>query len=97
MAIKSKKKTAEKTKAVLHSLENTPRCIKPKVKSKSDVADYLNFLRALASPERLSILKALEAHPLCTSDIEQRFFMEQSTASHHLTTLLRANIVNCRI
>ncbi len=57
--------------------------------------DYINFLRALASPERLGILEALESHEMCTSDIEQKFYMEQSTASHHLNTLLKAKIVDC--
>jgi DNA-binding transcriptional ArsR family regulator len=67
----------------------------PKIKTgnKNKLEDYVNFLRALASPERLNILEALERHEMCTSDIEQKFFMEQSTASHHLTTLLKAQIV----
>ncbi|MFC1517641.1 ArsR/SmtB family transcription factor [Candidatus Margulisiibacteriota bacterium] len=98
MATKNKKKTAQKTKDVLTSLENTKqkKAEKPAKKSGNKVEDYINFLRALASPERLSILKALESQEMCTSDVEQKFFMEQSTASHHLNTLLKANIVSCR-
>jgi ArsR family transcriptional regulator, lead/cadmium/zinc/bismuth-responsive transcriptional repressor len=91
------------TQQVLNNLENVPQkpevkkaaVKKPtaKVKSGNKLEDYVNFLRALASPERLNILEALEKHEMCTSDIEQKFYMEQSTASHHLTTLLKAQIV----
>ncbi len=89
------------TSSILSSLENvanTPATKRPEQKKASGktgnkLEDYVNFLRALASPERLSILEALETRTMCTSDIEQQFFMEQSTASHHLTTLLKANIV----
>ncbi|MBU0580326.1 MAG: metalloregulator ArsR/SmtB family transcription factor [Candidatus Margulisbacteria bacterium] len=82
---------AKNTKDILNTLE------KPvSKKSENKVEDYINFLRALASPERLNILEALESQEMCTSDVEHRFYMEQSTASHHLNTLLKAHIVSCR-
>ena len=91
------KKSAKRTEAVLNTLENASAGASSSMASKSNnkVDDYINFLRALASPERLNILEALESHEMCTSDVEHKFFMEQSTASHHLNTLLRANIVSC--
>jgi ArsR family transcriptional regulator, arsenate/arsenite/antimonite-responsive transcriptional repressor len=94
----NEKKTS--TKNALNALESGMKTNK-KAKGKQQASDnkveeYINFLKALASPERLSILEALESREMCTSDIEKKFFMEQSTASHHLNTLLRANIVKCR-
>jgi DNA-binding transcriptional ArsR family regulator len=100
MVTGSKKKSmAKKTAEVLNSLEkpeaNKAAPGKAEKKSENRIEDYINFLRALASPERLNILEALESQEMCTSDVEHRFFMEQSTASHHLNTLLKANIVRC--
>lgn len=88
-------KKAKSTRAVLGRLEKGSNKTPEKI-SGNKVEDYVNFLRALASPERLNILEALETHEMCTSDVEHKFFMEQSTASHHLNTLQKANIVKCR-
>ncbi len=59
--------------------------------------DYVKFLRALGSEERLSILEAIEEHGCLTvSEVEKMFFMEQSTASHHLNMMKKSNILTSR-
>lgn len=58
-----------------------------------DYSVYIKFLRALASEERLEILKALQEKEMCVSEVEKSFYMEQSTASHHLNILKKAGIV----
>lgn len=59
--------------------------------------DYVKFLRALASEERLGILEELEMHgEINASEVEKKFFMEQSTASHHLNILYKAGIIEPR-
>ena len=59
--------------------------------------DYVKFLRALGSEERLNILEAIEKEgPLTVTDVEKRFFMEQSTASHHLNMMKRSNILSSK-
>jgi ArsR family transcriptional regulator len=58
---------------------------------------YVKFLRALASEERLAILEDLEQNgEINASKVENKFFMEQSTASHHLNVLYKAGIIEPR-
>lgn len=58
---------------------------------------YVQFLRALASEERLGILETIENQGQITvSEVEKKFFMEQSTASHHMNILKKADIVEAR-
>ncbi|GBR76435.1 transcriptional regulator ArsR family [Candidatus Termititenax persephonae] len=58
---------------------------------------YVRFLRALASEERLAILEDLERNgEINASKVENKFFMEQSTASHHLNVLYKAGIIEPR-
>lgn len=62
-----------------------------------NLLDYVKILRALASPERIGILGALEeSGELTVTDVQTKFFMEQSTASHHLNILKKASILDCR-
>jgi ArsR family transcriptional regulator len=59
--------------------------------------NYVKFLRALASEERLAILEDLEENgEINASKVENKFFMEQSTASHHLNVLFKAGIIEPR-
>lgn len=59
--------------------------------------DYVNFLRALGSEERLNILVAIEEKgEMTVTEVEKMFFMEQSTASHHLNMMKKNNILNSR-
>lgn len=62
----------------------------------SKLDEYVKFLRALGSHERLAMLELLEGQEMSASEIEKHFFMEQSTASHHLNTLKRAGVVDTR-
>jgi len=58
---------------------------------------FIKFFRALASEERIEILQLLKKNnEMYAQDIEKNFFMEQSTASHHLNTLLKAGTVKTR-
>ena len=58
---------------------------------------YVQFLRALANEERLGILETIENQGQITvSEVEKKFFMEQSTASHHMNILKKADIVEAR-
>ena len=59
--------------------------------------NYVRFLRALASEERLAILEDLEQNgEINATKVENKFFMEQSTASHHLNVLYKAGIIEPR-
>lgn len=59
--------------------------------------EYVQFLRALANEERLGILETIENQGQITvSEVEKKFFMEQSTASHHMNILKKADIVESR-
>lgn len=65
--------------------------------NKDKQKEYVKFLRALGSEERMSILEDIEQNgEISASDVENKFFMEQSTASHHLNILKRANILFSR-
>ena len=58
---------------------------------------YIKFFRALASEERIEILRLLQINKeMYAQDVERNFYMEQSTASHHLNTLLKAGTVKTR-
>lgn len=58
---------------------------------------YIMFFRALANEERLEILQLLKKNgELCAQDVENHFYLEQSTTSHHLNTLRRAGITKIR-
>jgi ArsR family transcriptional regulator len=62
-----------------------------------DKKAYVRFLRALASEERIAILEELENKgKINASEVEKKFYMEQSTASHHLNILKKANILDCQ-
>lgn len=62
----------------------------------NEFSPYITFLRALASEERISIIVKLLEADMCVSEVEKCFYMEQSTASHHLNLLKRAGIAVCR-
>lgn len=63
---------------------------------KKDYSTYIQFLRALASEERIDIINALQEKEMCVSEVEKSFYMEQSTASHHLNILKKAGLVSSR-
>ena len=54
----------------------------------------LRFNKALANEERMEIIYLLLKHDiLYAKKIQQHFYLEQSTASHHLNILKKANII----
>lgn len=61
-----------------------------------DFTPYIKFLRALASEERLAIIQKLLENEMCVSEVEKNFYMEQSTASHHLNILKKAGIASSK-
>ena len=59
--------------------------------------EHLNLFKALANEDRLKVLQLLVQNcEMCAQDIEKHFFLEQSTTSHHLNTLRRADVVKSR-
>lgn len=57
----------------------------------------IQIARALADPTRLSILRALLQHEeLSCGDLAERFPVAQSTVSHHLNSLVNADLVAMR-
>lgn len=54
-------------------------------------------MRALADPTRLNILRTLLQHgELSCGELAERFPIAQSTVSHHLNALMRADLVAMR-
>ncbi len=59
--------------------------------------NYIDLFKALANEDRLKIIQLLiKNEEMCAQDVEKHFFLEQSTTSHHLNTLRRAGITQCR-
>lgn len=57
----------------------------------------IKFFKALANEERIEIIKLLKKNDeMFAQDIEKRFYLEQSTTSHHLNMLRRAGITKAR-
>ncbi len=52
------------------------------------------FLKALAEPLRLQIVKALQAGPMSVSDLAIVLEQEVGTVSHHLRVLFHAGLVS---
>ena len=59
----------------------------------SDLADYL---KALAHPTRLRILKALLNGEMCVKSLWEELDLQQSNVSQHLTTLKSRGIISSR-
>ena len=55
----------------------------------------VSFVKILANEDRLSIIQLLKEHPkLCAKDIGAKFYLEQSTTSHHLNLMKRVGLVD---
>lgn len=54
------------------------------------------YLKALADPARIRILKALQSGPLTGTDLSNLLDIEIPNVSHHLRVLYHAGIVNTR-
>lgn len=58
---------------------------------------HIKFFKALSNEERIEIVKLLKKNKeMFAQDIEKRFYLEQSTTSHHLNMLKRAGITKSR-
>lgn len=56
-------------------------------------SNFIQLFKALANEDRLKIIQLLKQnHRMCAQDIQEHFYLEQSTTSHHLNTLRRAGI-----
>ena len=62
----------------------------------ADIPETLiKFFKAISNEDRLKIVSLLhENKEMCAQEIEKHFFLEQSTTSHHLNTLKKADIVS---
>jgi len=63
------------------------------LKNSEDFIDITNFGTALASIERLIILNSLKEKDRCVCELEAILDKSQSTISHHLRKLERANLI----
>jgi DNA-binding transcriptional ArsR family regulator len=55
-----------------------------------------SFLKAVADPLRLKVIRALQMGPLSVSDLSGLLEQEVGTVSHHLRVLFHAGIVTTR-
>lgn len=53
-----------------------------------------NYLKALADPNRLQIIRALRSSPLTVTDITLLLEAEMANVSHHLRVLFHAGLVS---
>ena len=63
------------------------------LKSDENFRDLEDFAGALASKERIIILKSLKEKDRCICELEVILDKSQSTISHHLRKLERANLI----
>jgi len=63
------------------------------LKSDENFRDLEDFAGALASKERLIILKSLKEKDRCVCELETILDKSQSTISHHLRKLERVNLI----
>jgi DNA-binding transcriptional ArsR family regulator len=58
---------------------------------------FIKFFKAIANEDRLEIVKLLKKNnEMFAQDIEKRFYLEQSTTSHHLNMLKKAGLTKSR-
>jgi DNA-binding transcriptional ArsR family regulator len=61
--------------------------------SSEQAAVCATYLKALADPVRLQIVKALQSCPLSVSDLVELLNIEMPNVSHHLRVLFHARLV----
>lgn len=54
---------------------------------------FLAMVRALSDPTRLTIMKTLKGHRMCSCQILKFVDVSQPTLSHHMSVLLEAGLV----
>ena len=55
-----------------------------------------NILKGLAHPARIAIAEMLEDREMCASDISERFSLDRTSVSKHLSLMTRLGILNLR-
>ena len=63
------------------------------VEAAASSAQCASYLKALADPIRLQIVRALQPGPLSVSDLSELLEIHMSNVSHHLRVLFHADIV----
>ena len=63
------------------------------LKAQVELKDLENFFNALASKERIIIIKSLKDGDRCVCELETILDKSQSTISHHLRKLERAGLI----
>lgn len=58
-----------------------------------DAIECANYLKALADPIRLQIVRALQSGPMSVSDLAALLEMEMANVSHHLRVMYHADLV----
>jgi len=73
------------------------RCCPPACVFRRDLDDEAELLKALADPNRLTILATLARteHEVCVCDFTDGLPLNQPTVSHHLKILRDADLVKC--
>ena len=61
--------------------------------SEPDAAACAAYLKALADPIRLRIVRALQSGPMSVSDLALLMELEIANVSHHLRVMYHANLV----
>lgn len=64
--------------------------------SSDDSEQCAKYLKAIADPIRLQIIRALRGTPLTVSDLSLLLEMEVANISHHLRVLYHADLVETR-
>ena len=65
-------------------------------KSKKELSEIVNFLKAISEENRLKILCILQKGELCVCDIWKHLDLPQNLISHHLKILKDLNLVESR-
>ena len=65
-------------------------------KSKEQLSEIVNFLKAISEENRLKILCILQQDDLCVCDIWQRLDLPQNLVSHHLKVLKDFGLVESK-
>ena len=58
--------------------------------------DFISVMKALSDPNRVKILKMLQARSLCVCEMRAALEIAQPTVSNHLKILEEAGLVTCR-
>ncbi|HNT58182.1 MAG TPA: metalloregulator ArsR/SmtB family transcription factor [Syntrophales bacterium] len=58
--------------------------------------DFIRVMKALSDPNRVKLLKMLQAKPLCVCEIQAVLPIAQPTVSKHLKILEKAGLVESR-